>query len=67
MADKNSIQDGIAEAVHRAEAELRAANTAPAGAGRIERLNKAYVALDAAEQAYDNVQAKQGYFVPQRR
>jgi hypothetical protein len=41
MADKNSYESQLAEAVHAAERECARANAAPAGAGRIERIVKA--------------------------
>jgi hypothetical protein len=54
MADKNSYEAKLAEAVHAAEREVGLANAAPAGASRIERIVKADRQLIEAQQTLDH-------------
>jgi hypothetical protein len=54
MADKNSREAKLAEAVHAAEYEANAASAAPAGPGRIERILKVDLDLLKAQRAYDD-------------
>jgi hypothetical protein len=54
MADKNRYEENLAQAVHDAEQEVARANAAPAGAGRIEQINRADLALIKAQQTLDH-------------
>jgi hypothetical protein len=52
VADKDSSQASLANALHEAEREYGRANAAPAGPNRIENINRACRALDEAQQKY---------------
>jgi hypothetical protein len=52
MADRNSIETKLAEAVHAAEYAAAQAISAPAGPGRIERILKADTDLIEAQKNY---------------
>jgi hypothetical protein len=52
MADHRPDERALAAAVHAAEIEVAKANSAGAGPGRIDRINKAYDALSKAEDDY---------------
>jgi hypothetical protein len=67
MADKNPHESNLAVAVHDAEYEVAAANMAPAGPNRIERITKAQDALTQAETAYDDCASGRGYATPLKR
>ena len=54
MADKNSYEAKLAEAVHKAERAYGEANAAPASTTRIDRINKTADALTKAEAAYQH-------------
>ena len=54
MVDKNSYETRLAQAVHDAEQGVARANAAPAGAGRIENINRADLALIKAQQNLDH-------------
>lgn len=54
MADKNTYEAGLAEAVHQAEQEYAKANAAGAGPNRIDRINRAASDLCKAEAAYEH-------------
>jgi hypothetical protein len=59
MADKNSYEASLANALHEAEREYGRANAAPAGPNRIQNINQACRALDEAQQRYDYCMCKQ--------
>jgi hypothetical protein len=61
MADRNPIEEKLAQKIHAAEYSVAQANAAPAGANRIERIQKAYDALDSAEQSYDDCLSCRAY------
>ena len=67
MADRNSIETKLAEAVHSAEYDVARAYDQPAGPNRIDRLVKAIDKLDAAEQAYDDCISGRAYTEPRKR
>jgi hypothetical protein len=52
MADHRPDERALAVAVHEAEVAYGKANAAPAGPGRIERINRTADALAKAEDAY---------------
>jgi hypothetical protein len=54
MADPNPRADDLAVAVHAAEHEVRKAHAAPAGAGRIDRINAAELAHSKALQRHSH-------------
>ena len=54
MTDKNSHLADLADAVHRAERAYGEAMSAPAGAGRVEKINGTCRALDQAESEYQH-------------
>jgi hypothetical protein len=53
MADRNSIEAKLAEAVHRAEYANAQALAAPAGPGSLQRIQKTDADLIEAQKAYD--------------
>jgi hypothetical protein len=54
MADPNPRDEDLALAVHRAEHEVRKAHAAPAGAGRVDRINRAELAHSKALQRHEH-------------
>jgi hypothetical protein len=67
MADKDTREDDLATAVHRAEREVGKANAAPAGPDRITRINRAYDAHTKAEQRLDHHLSGQAKMIPVER
>jgi hypothetical protein len=67
MADKRPYEESLAVAVHRAEYEYGKANAAPASADRIANINRASLALDKAQQAYDHCLSGQANMIPVER
>jgi hypothetical protein len=59
MADKNTRETRLAEAVHDCEYRAAQANAAPAGRGRIERILKADADLIEAAKNYDECRRQQ--------
>jgi hypothetical protein len=67
MADKNSYEASLAEAVHKAERTYGAALAAPASGDRIDRINKAALDLTKAQQAYDHCLSGQARMIDVER
>lgn len=59
MADKDSYQASLANALHEAERAYGEANALPASGSRIEKINAACRALDEAQQRYAHCLSEQ--------
>jgi len=67
MADKNTREANLAEAVHQAEYAVARAHDQPAGPNRNDRILKAVDALDAAEQRFDDCISGRAYTLPRKQ
>jgi len=68
MADQNKYENALAEKIHEAERAVAAANAAPAGPQRIERILKADRHLIELQQEHDHcVSGQAGKMIPVTR